>query len=62
MEEEKDNKVFTPVLNKAKTVKVRIRQNRAINGVGKAGDVVEMTEATAKKYERDGYVTILKEN
>lgn len=62
MEEEKDNKIFTPTQNKAKTVKVKINKNREITGVGKAGDVVSMDEAVAKIYERDGYVTILKEN
>jgi len=62
MEEPKENKVFEPVLNKAKTVKVKINKNREITGVGKAGDVVSIDEAIAKKYERDGYVTILKEN
>lgn len=62
MEEPKDNKIFTPSLNKAKTVKVKINKNREITGVGKAGDVVSMDAAVAKIYERDGYVTILKEN
>ena len=62
MEEPKDNKIFTPALNKAKTVKVKINKNREITGVGKAGDVVTMDEAVAKIYQRDGYVTILKEN
>ena len=62
MEYPKVNKVFNPMQNKTKTVKVKIKKNREITGVGKAGDVVPMDEATAKKYERDGYVTILKEN
>lgn len=62
MEDPKDNKVFEPVFNKAKTVKVKINKNREITGVGKAGDVVTMDEAVAKIYQRDGYVTILKEN
>lgn len=60
MEEPKDNKGFTPKVNKK--VKVMISKNRAIEGVGKAGDVVEMDEAVARQYELDGYVTILKEN
>ena len=59
MEEEKLNKSFTPVHNKAKMVKVRINPKRAIEGYGNAGDVVDMPEALAKVYERDGYVTIL---
>lgn len=62
MQDPKDNKVFSPTQNKTKTVKVKINKNREITGVGKAGDVVPMDEATAKNYERDGYVTILKEN
>lgn len=62
MQEPKENKVFTPTTNKAKTVKVKINKNREITGVGKAGDVVTMDESVAKIYERDGYVTILKEN
>lgn len=59
MEEQKENKGMQPPANKK--VKVKICQNRAIEGVGKAGDVVEMTEAEAKQHERNGYVTILKE-
>ncbi len=55
-----ENKAVSPALNKGKTVKVRINPKRAITGVGKAGDVVEMDEATAKQFERDGFVTILK--
>lgn len=60
MEEPKQNKAVTPPSNKTMMVKVKINQNRAIKGVGKAGDVVEMTEALAKQYEKDGFVTILK--
>lgn len=59
-EQPKENKVVSPAMNKGKTVKVRINPKRAITGVGKAGDVVEMDEATAKQFERDGFVTILK--
>lgn len=59
MEEPKQNKAVTPPSNK--TVKVKINQGRAIKGVGKAGDVVEMAEAIAKQYERSGYVTLVKE-
>jgi hypothetical protein len=59
-EQPKENKAVIPAFNKGKTVKVRINPKRAITGVGKAGDVVEMDEATAKQYERDGFVTILK--
>lgn len=68
MEEPKENKGLTPPLapphqknadGEGKKVKVKIRQGRAITGAGKAGDVVEMDEATAREYERDGYVTIL---
>lgn len=60
MEEPKQNKAVTPPSNKTMMVKVKINQNRAIKGVGKAGDVVEMAEAIAKQYEKDGFVTILK--
>lgn len=60
---ELDNKSFTPSGNKTKKVKVKIRQNRAIEGVGKAGDVVEMDKAVAEQYESEGFVTIIhKEN
>lgn len=58
MEEPKKNKAITPSFNK-KMVKVKINQNRAITGVGKAGDEIEMTEQDAEKYEQSGYVTIL---
>ncbi len=61
MEEEKHNKAVTPSSNKTVMVKVKINQGRAIKGVGKAGDVVEMAEALAKQYERSGYVTLVKE-
>ncbi len=59
-EQPKENKAVNPALNKGKTVKVQINPKRAITGVGTAGDVVEMDEATAKQFERDGFVTILK--
>lgn len=67
MEEPKENKGMNPTpaspkgeeLKKRK-VKVKIRQGRAITGVGEAGDVVEMDETKAQEYERDGYLTILK--
>lgn len=55
-----EDKAVSPISNKGKTVKVRINPKRAITGVGTAGDVVEMDEATAKQYEHDGFVTILK--
>jgi len=58
-----EDKSFTPSGNKTKKVKVKIRQNRVIEGVGKAGDVVEMDRAVAEQYEREGFVTIIqKEN
>lgn len=60
MEDEKKNKAFSPSENKK--VKVKIKKGRAIAGVGKAGDVVDMSEAQAKQYEKDGYVEIVKEN
>lgn len=68
MEEPKQNKSMnlSPASPKGeepkRKVKVRINTNREIAGVGKAGDVVSMDEAVAKKYESEGYVTILKEN
>ena len=62
MEEKKENKSFAPTANKTeKMVKVRINAKRSIQGYGKAGDVVEMPETLAKQYERDGYVTLLKQ-
>lgn len=60
MQDPVDNKLMQPPANK-KLVKVKICQNRAIEGVGKAGDVVEMAEQTARQYEREGYVIILEE-
>lgn len=62
MEEPKENKALPPSPSKgqSKKVKVKIRQNRAITGVGKAGDVVEMDEAQARMFEHEGFVTILK--
>jgi len=60
MQEPKENKEQQPSANKK--VKVKINRNRRITGVGKSGDVVEMTEATAKKYQQEGYVTILEES
>lgn len=66
MEELKANKALNPSppaplpkREEGRKVKVKIRQNRAIEGVGKAGDIVEMDEALAKWFERDGFVTIL---
>jgi hypothetical protein len=59
-EQPKENKAVSPAMNKSRMVKVRINPKRAITGVGKAGDVVEMDEFAAKQYERDGFVTILK--
>lgn len=59
MEEQKENKSAVPPSNKK--LKVKINQGRAIKNVGKAGDVVEMSEALAKQYEQSGFVTIVKE-
>jgi hypothetical protein len=64
MEEPRENKGLAAPHQKSadgegKKVKVKIRQGRTITGVGKAGDVVEMDEAKAQEYQRDGYVTIL---
>ncbi len=55
-----ENKAVQPSANK-KLVKVKICQNRAIEGVGTAGDEVQMTEQAAKQYELEGYVIILEE-
>jgi hypothetical protein len=60
MDEPKENKGLTPSSNKSK-MKVRILQNRAIEGVGKAGDVVELPRDEAEQYIRDGYVAEVKE-
>jgi hypothetical protein len=61
MQDPIENKAVGTGQNKAeKTVKVQIKPKRAIAGLGKAGDVVEMAESVAKRYEREGYVTILK--
>ncbi len=46
MQDPVENKSMQPPANK-KLVKVRICQNRAIEGVGKAGDEVQMTEQAA---------------
>lgn len=59
MEEQPDNKKTPPT--PSKKVKVKIMPNRAIKGVGKAGDEVLMDESIAKQYERDRFVVILKE-
>jgi hypothetical protein len=56
--EEKPEK---PKPSSEKKVKVKISQGRAIKGVGKAGDVVQMDESVAQQYVRDGFVTIVKE-
>lgn len=60
MQDPKENKGMQPPASN-KLVKVKIRQNRAIEGVGKAGDEVQMTEQVAKQYEREGYVIVLEE-
>jgi hypothetical protein len=57
MKDENDlqNKVMQPMPNKAVTVKIKIKENRAITGVGKAGDVIEVSELAAKNFVSLGF-------
>lgn len=58
MEEPKVNKSWAP--SKNKTVKIKINANRAISGLGKAGDVVEVSELVADNFVAQGLATIIK--
>lgn len=44
-----------------KKVRVKINPLHNIGGYGRAGDVVMMPVSEAKKYEADGYVTLMPE-
>lgn len=58
-EEEKTNKAFTPSSNKM--VSVKINHKRAVAGLGKAGDVVKVSEHEAERLVAKGLATIVKE-
>lgn len=55
------NKARWPSENKSeeKMVKIKINPNRAIAGIGKAGDVVEVGELVAKNFVGQGLATII---
>lgn len=64
MEDAKKNKSVKPKLNKTPwntggLVKIKINANRAIAGLGKAGDVVEVSELVAKNFVSQGFATIV---
>ena len=54
-----EDKAVKPASNKL--VKVRFKQGRALEGVGKPGDVVEVSEETAQRLVKMKYVEIVKE-
>ena len=65
----KNNKVFEPDSNKAdvlpevKMVWIRINHNRAIAGIGVAGDEVQVSQLVANNFVAQGLATIIeKEN
>lgn len=65
----KNNKVFDPYFNKAdvlpevKMVWIRINHNRAIAGMGKAGEEFEVSQLVANNFVAQGLATIIeKEN
>jgi hypothetical protein len=65
----KDNKVLTPDENKAdetimvvppaKMVWIRVNHNRAIAGLGTAGEEFEVSELVAKNFVAQGLATII---
>lgn len=57
MEKEKNNKSMTPSSNKMVTIK--INKDRAIAGIGKAGDVVEVSELVAMNFIGQGLASIV---
>jgi hypothetical protein len=62
----KNNKVLEPDSNKAdvlpevKMVWIRINHNRAIAGIGVAGDEVEVSQLVANNFVAQGLATIIK--
>ena len=65
----KNNKVFEPDFNKAdvlpevKMVWIKINHNRAIAGIGVAGDEVQVSQLVANNFVAQGLATIIeKEN
>ena len=63
MEDPKANKAMqSPPSNKAAMVKIKINPNRAIAGIGKAGEVIEVSELVAKNFVAQGLATIIEEN
>lgn len=62
MQDEKDNKKYKPSENKEeKMVKIKIKPNRAIAGLGKAGDVVEVSALVAQNFVGQGLAEIVEE-
>lgn len=64
-----NNKVFEPDSNKAdvlpevKMVRIKINHNRAIAGMGKAGEEFEVSQLVANNFVAQGLATIIeKEN
>jgi hypothetical protein len=62
----KNNKVLEPDSNKAdvlpevKMVRIKINHNRAIAGIGVAGDEVEVSQLVANNFVAQGLATIIK--
>ena len=63
MEDKKEDKGFRPILNKAdvlpKMVWIRINHNRAIAGMGKAGEEFEVSQLVANNFVAQGLATII---
>ena len=61
----KNNKVFEPDFNKAdilpevKMVRIKINHNRAIAGMGKAGEEFEVSQLVANNFVAQGLATII---
>ncbi len=61
MEKDKRNKKIEPPSNKM--VKIQVNPDKTIPGVGKAGDIVNVSELVARNFVSQGLATILeKEN
>jgi hypothetical protein len=61
MVKEKRNKSFQSSNNKeeGKLVTIKINHNRAIAGIGKAGDEVEVSQLVANNFVAQGLATII---
>jgi hypothetical protein len=65
MEKEKHNKSITPSEDKAEEepretmVRIRINHNRAIAGIGTAGDEIEVSQLVAMNFVAQGLATII---